>query len=166
VWSAVENQHISVAVQDILLGKQPPAGPGPSQLEDAATSQSNTQAYESETGNIPQAPAVISGNVALGKVLAATYGWATGNNWNALYDLWNRESGWSNTAENPSSGAYGIAQALGHGPTNQYPAGSCNPPPNGTSSASCQISWGLSYIKTTYGSPTAAWAHETSQGWY
>jgi hypothetical protein len=77
--------------------------------------------------------------------------------------LWNRESGWSNTAENPSSGAYGIAQALGHGPTNQYPAGPANPP---VSSASAQIAWGLSYIKQTYGSPSAAWAHEESEGWY
>jgi len=29
-----------------------------------------------------------------------------------------------------------------------------------------QIAWGLSYIRGVYGSPGAAWAHETSSGWY
>jgi resuscitation-promoting factor RpfB len=108
------------------------------------------------------APASVSGNVALGQQLAGAYGWSVGPQWTCLYDLWQRESGWSNTAENPSD-AYGIAQALGHGPTNQYPAGSANPP---TSSASAQIEWGLGYIAGTYGTPCGAWAHEESDSWY
>lgn len=109
-----------------------------------------------------QAPASVSGNVALGQQLAAADGWGSGAQWNCLYALWERESGWSNTAENPSD-AYGIAQALGHGPTNQYPAGPANPP---TSSASAQIRWGLGYIASTYGSPCGAWGHEEADGWY
>jgi hypothetical protein len=109
------------------------------------------------------APASVSGNVALGQQLAASYGWSSGAQWTCLYDLWERESGWSNTATNPQSGAFGIAQALGHGPTNQYPAGPANPP---TASASAQVSWGLSYIASTYGGPCGAWAHEEADGWY
>jgi hypothetical protein len=116
-----------------------------------------------------QSPGNVSGNAKLAEQMAAAlYGW-TGNQWTALYNLWTRESGFSNTAENSSSGAYGIAQALGHGPTNQYPGGTyaaANPPPYGSSSASAQIAWGLMYIKETYGSPEAAWAHEESEGWY
>lgn len=105
-------------------------------------------------------------NQAIAKTLANQYGWGSGTNWSDLVLLWTKESGWSNTAKNPSSGAYGIAQALGHGPTNQYPAGPANPPPAGTSNASAQISWGLDYIKGRYGSPAAAWAHEMSSNWY
>jgi len=105
----------------------------------------------------------VSANVALGQRLAARdYGW-TGSEWNCLYSLWNRESGWSNTALNPGSGADGIAQALGHGPTNQYPAGPANPP---TNDARAQIKWGLGYIHGTYGTPCGAWNHETADGWY
>jgi resuscitation-promoting factor RpfB len=107
------------------------------------------------------APSPASGNVALGQQLAAAHGW-TGQQWACLDDLWQRESGWSNTAENPSD-AYGIAQALGHGPTNQYPAGPANPP---TSSAGAQIRWGLGYIRATYGTPCGAWQHEEDDGWY
>ena len=29
-----------------------------------------------------------------------------------------------------------------------------------------QIRWGLGYIATTYGTPCAAWSHETADGWY
>jgi hypothetical protein len=104
----------------------------------------------------------LSGNVALGQRLASGYGWASGPQWTCLYNLWQQESGWSNTAENPSD-AYGIAQALGHGPTNQYPAGPANPP---VSSASAQIRWGLAYVSGTYGTPCGAWSHEVADGWY
>jgi resuscitation-promoting factor RpfB len=115
------------------------------------------------TAQATVAPASVSGNVALGERLAASgYGW-TGGQWDCLYALWTRESGWSATAENPRSGAYGIAQALGHGPTNQYPAGPANPP---TSSASAQVRWGLGYIADAYGTPCGAWAHEEADGWY
>jgi resuscitation-promoting factor RpfB len=109
------------------------------------------------------APAVVAGNVARGQQLAAGDGWGSGPQWNCLYALWQRESSWSNTAENPRSGAYGIAQALGHGPTGQYPAGPANPP---VSDPSAQVRWGLGYIAGTYGTPCAAWAHEEADSWY
>jgi hypothetical protein len=109
------------------------------------------------------APPAVSGNVALGQQLARGYGWGSGPQWGCLYALWQRESNWSNTAENPRSGAYGIAQALGHGPTNQYPAGPANPP---ASDPAAQIRWGLGYIAGTYSSPCAAWAHEEADSWY
>ncbi len=116
----------------------------------------------------PAAPPAASGaqssgaNVALGRQMAAQRGW-TGSQFTCLNELWTRESGWSNTAENSKTGAYGIAQALGHGPTNQYPAGPANPP---ASDPRAQIKWGLGYIADTYHSPCGAWAHEQSQGWY
>ena len=101
-------------------------------------------------------------NVRLGARMAASYGW-TGAQFGCLRLLWDRESGWSATAENPSSGAYGIAQALGHGPTNQYPAGPANPP---VSDPAAQIRWGLGYISARYGDPCGAWSHEQNWNWY
>ena len=58
---------------------------------------------------------------------------------------------------------------MGHGPSNQYPAGqylSANQPPTGSSNAKEQILWGLGYIASTYGNPAKAWSHEQSVGWY
>ena len=159
LWSGLHNQSVLKATQDIVQGKQPQAGPNPT-VGDITTAETNNDIV---SGNAPEAPTTISGNVALGKKMAAVFGWGSGAEWNALYALWNRESGWSNTATNPSSGALGIAQALGHGPSNQYPAGPANGP---TFSAAAQIAWGLGYIKATYGDPVKAWAHETADGWY
>ncbi|SRR5216683_6212996 len=152
-WSAIENQKITTVLKDIISGKKPAKGP---------ESNSGGNASENAGGSAAAAPADVSGNVLKGKMLAAARGW-TGDEWNALYALWERESGWSNTAENDTSGAYGIAQALGHGPTNQYPAGSANPP---TSSATAQILWGLGYIADKYGDPISAERHENEFGWY
>ena len=86
------------------------------------------------------------------------YGWSSGQ-MPSLISLWNQESSWNRFARNPSSGAYGIPQAL---PASKMgPA--ANPP---TSSAAAQINWGLGYIKGRYGSPYAAESHEISFGWY
>lgn len=93
-------------------------------------------------------------NIALGAAMAARYGW-TGGQFSALTSLWNRESGWSSTATNASSGAAGIAQNIS-GYSGGYQKGN----------AAQQIAWGLQYILGRYGSPGGAWAHELAYGWY
>ncbi|HMH93230.1 MAG TPA: hypothetical protein VK586_19360, partial [Streptosporangiaceae bacterium] len=85
--------------------------------------------------------------------LLAQYGWAA-SQMNSLIPLWMRESGWNPYAVNPSSGAYGIPQSLGHG--HPYNLGDYQN----------QIIWGLNYIKGRYGSPAAAEGHEQAFGWY
>lgn len=89
-------------------------------------------------GDVPQA-------VQLGQQMAAQRGW-TGAEWDALYQLWMRESGWNPRSANRSSGACGIPQA--------YP---CSKIPD--KSMAGQIAWGLSYIAGRYGSPSVAWSH-------
>jgi hypothetical protein len=76
-----------------------------------------------------------------------------------LDPLWDHESGWSVTAANPGSGAYGIPQAL---PGSRMASAG----PDWQTNAATQIKWGLEYIKGSYGSPCAAWAHEQATGWY
>ncbi|WP_327105239.1 aggregation-promoting factor C-terminal-like domain-containing protein [Nonomuraea glycinis] len=73
--------------------------------------------------------------------------------------LWTRESGWNHRAHNPSSGAYGIPQAL--------PAGKMRGAgPDWRHNPQTQIRWGLSYIKGRYGRPCGAWGHFKSHNWY
>lgn len=84
------------------------------------------------------------------------YGEDTAQQQSALVQLWNRESSWNPHAMNPSSGAYGIPQAL---PASKLPEGTATPP-NG------QIQWGVQYIVNRYGSPANAWQHEQIYGWY
>jgi hypothetical protein len=73
--------------------------------------------------------------------------------------LWTQESSWLTDATNPSSGAYGVAQALP--PDKYYSAGS-----DWLSNYRTQIDWGLGYIRDRYGSPCNAWQHEMGFNWY
>jgi hypothetical protein len=86
------------------------------------------------------------------------FGWPS-SQFSCLDPLWEHESGWQVTAENPSSGAYGIPQALS-GPL-MASAG-----PHWQTDAATQIRWGLTYIQGRYGSPCGAWAHEQADNWY
>jgi hypothetical protein len=101
-------------------------------------------------GGIPAGSKAITGAVGLGRAMAAARGW-TGTQWDALFALWQRESGWNRLARNPSSGAAGIPQDI----TGNFHGGALG-----------QILWGLNYIAGRYGSPVAAWQHEMRYGWY
>ena len=76
-----------------------------------------------------------------------------------LDELYTRESGWDVHADNPTSDAYGIPQALPG--SKMATAGS-----DWVNDAATQIRWGLEYIRGSYGTPCAAWGHETTFGWY
>jgi hypothetical protein len=89
--------------------------------------------------------------------LLSAYGW--GGQWAALNAVAMRESGWSLTARNPSSGAYGIAQFI-NGPSEYYQYGG-NP-----NTVSGQVIAFFNYIRQRYGNPGAAWQHELNFGWY
>ena len=86
------------------------------------------------------------------------YGWSE-SDFNCVVYLWNKESGWNPTAYNKRSGAYGIPQALPA--TKMASAGS-----DYMTNYKTQINWGLSYIKSRYGTPTAAYNHSQTKGWY
>lgn len=151
LWSGYHGAHVTGSLRDLLAGKQPAA------TGDESVGLPGLSNTGSATSSAPAAPTSASGNVANGQLQAAAYGWNSGAEWNALYDLWRRESDWSNTAQNPDSTAYGIAQFL-----------DTTWPPYGpkTSDATLQIRYGLQYVKDRYGSPSRAWAHEQSAGWY
>lgn len=70
-----------------------------------------------------------------------------------------RESGWDHTATNPSSGAYGLVQALPAGKMSS--AGS-----DWRQNPATQIEWGLEYMNDRYGSPCGAWEFWQANHWY
>lgn len=76
-----------------------------------------------------------------------------------LDSLWTKESGWNPRADNPTSSAYGIPQAL---PGSKMSSAGADWEYN----PETQIRWGLGYIKDRYGSPCSAWGHSQSHNWY
>lgn len=106
----------------------------------------------------PAAPQPSGSPQQIAEGMLGSYGWSSGE-FGCLQSLWNQESGWNVCASNPSSGAYGIPQAL---PGSKMASAG----PDWQSNPATQIRWGLGYIKASYGSPCAAWSHEESTGWY
>jgi hypothetical protein len=108
---------------------------------------------------------------------AAQFGWGSGSAWQAISYLESKEDGsFDPKAINPTSGALGIAQALGHGNANT--AGTLGNEYGGfgltdaqaraanNGDPAAQALWMMNYIKDRYGTPEAAAAHEQTYGWY
>jgi hypothetical protein len=110
---------------------------------------------------VPSRGAIVPGsNRDIGKQIAAEWGW-TGVEWLCLDNLFEKESNWRTEADNPSSSAYGIPQAL---PGNKMASAGAD----WLTNPATQITWGLGYIKGRYGTPCGAWAAWTyhSPHWY
>jgi len=107
----------------------------------------------------PAAPANPTGAEAIGKELLPAFGFNQTTEYDCLYNLWMRESGWNVYAENTASGAYGIPQSL---PGDKMASIAADWQTNPTT----QIKWGLTYISGTYGTPCNAWYHEENFGYY
>ena len=110
----------------------------------------------------PTAPAV--GKPDPGTAQAIAYELVLARGWDeaqysCLVALWNRESHWNVYAHNPSSGAYGIPQALPG--TKMASAGA-----DWATNPETQIRWGLGYIAARYVNPCGAWEHSERKNWY
>ena len=103
-------------------------------------------------------PAASGSPRQIAQAMLGSFGWSS-SQFSCLDPLWEHESRWSVTAANPGSGAFGIPQAL---PGSRMASAG----PDWQTSAATQITWGLRYIRDTYGSPCAVRSHEQATGWY
>lgn len=92
------------------------------------------------------------------RAMVSERGWS-GEQFDCLDNLWTKESGWRWDADNPTSSAYGIPQALpGSKMSTMGSDWETNPV--------TQIRWGLAYIDDVYGTPCSAWSQSRSSNWY
>ncbi len=92
----------------------------------------------------------------IGRALLPEYGFSA-DQFPCLDSLYVSESNWRIDADNPTSSAYGIPQAL----TSMHDL-----PADYYTSAEAQIRWGLEYIQDSYGSPCSAWEFKQANNWY
>ena len=153
----------------------------PAAAESAAVTTADTTTADGTANATGPATASSIANSAIINQLAKTFGWGSGAQWNALTTLIAHESGGNPLARNSSSGALGIAQALGHGTGcsagtlgneygPQYGLNCAQAKAANSGNAVQQIRWMLGYIKARYGTPANAWAqyynHPGGVGWY
>lgn len=117
-----------------------------------AQAQAAAAAAAQATANTPSAAKATAQSLA-----SSEYGWGA-DQFSCLNSLWTKESGWNYRAYNPS-GATGIPQALPGSKMSTIAA-------DWSTNATTQIKWGLGYIKASYGTPCAAWAHSEATNYY
>ncbi len=138
--AAAQRSSVSAAATRTAAAQTPAATPAASQAASA------------------DVPAASGSPRQIAAAMLGSFGWSS-SQFSCLDPLWEHESGWSVSAYNAGSGAFGIPQAL---PGSRMASAG----PDWQTDAATQIKWGLQYIKGTYGSPCGAWSHEQATGWY
>lgn len=131
------------------------------ELSNVVTTPPVTQVVRKGTKPLPDPALVVvepGSAQAIAKEMVYARGWGD-DQFACLVELWNHESGWRVNAQNSSSGAYGIPQAL---PGSKMATVGADWQTN----PATQITWGLNYITGRYGSPCGAWEFFSARGWY
>ncbi|MFG3659915.1 transglycosylase SLT domain-containing protein [Streptomyces sp. NPDC047706] len=82
-----------------------------------------------------------------------------GDQFQCFSNIVDHESDWNYRAVNPSSGAYGLFQALPASKMSSVGA-------DWQTNPATQIKWGLNYMNDRYGSPCGAWSFWQANHWY
>lgn len=185
LYSGIVNQPTTTVLRNILKGQT--TASAPMNLAAAASQVPNS----TPSSAIPSVGNVSSGgpisvvtsiqNFSLAAMVASTYGWPPGTqNFAALTQVIRMESGGNPTIFNgQGSGAFGIAQALGHGTsstagtyTNQYgPITGLNLPNStyvgaNSGNATDQLIWMCGYIQAKFGNPVNAYNYHLANNSY
>ncbi|MFI6646163.1 transglycosylase SLT domain-containing protein [Streptomyces sp. NPDC050529] len=99
------------------------------------------------------------GSYSVADVQAMARQMIPGDQFQCFSNIVNHESSWNYRASNPSSGAYGLVQAL---PGSKMSSAGADWQTN----PATQIKWGLNYMDGRYGSPCGAWSFWQANHWY
>ncbi|MEU8525046.1 transglycosylase SLT domain-containing protein [Streptomyces sp. NPDC048629] len=99
------------------------------------------------------------GSYSISEVKAMARQMIPADQFQCFSNIVDHESGWNYRATNPSSGAYGLMQALPG--SKMVSAGA-----DWRTNPATQIKWGLSYMEGRYDSPCGAWSFWQANHWY
>jgi hypothetical protein len=154
-----ENIIVMDAAVGTLTVASKPAIVNPAQVIDSQSAAANSSSSSTST-TIVNAPPPDPGTAqSIGYDMLPQFGFNQTTQWTCLLDLWDRESGWLYDAENPTSGAYGIPQAL---PGDKMASAGAD----WQTDPATQIKWGLGYISQVYGTPCNAYDFDVANGGY
>ncbi|MFE3597875.1 transglycosylase SLT domain-containing protein [Streptomyces sp. NPDC059096] len=108
----------------------------------------------STTGSFPQ-----QSSYTVAQVQAIARSIVPADQFQCFSNIVNHESTWNYKAQNPSSGAYGLVQAL---PGSKMSSAGADWQTN----PATQIKWGLGYMNDRYDSPCGAWSFWQANNWY
>jgi hypothetical protein len=155
---AVASQQAVTAAAAAAAQAQRAVNKARSENANTASRSSTRTPPPSSSGPVPKSCSTYTGNRAIGCSLVLAAGLSL-QQMSCLDPMWTRESNWRTTADNPSSHSYGIPQALPASKMATFGADYRTNP-------ATQIKWGLSYIKSRYGTPCQAWTFWQAHNWY
>ncbi|MGX2994795.1 aggregation-promoting factor C-terminal-like domain-containing protein [Streptomyces sp. JNUCC 64] len=123
--------------------------------KEEAASRSATRTA-SATGSLPT---TAKGSYSIAEIQAMARSVVPADQFQCFSNIVDHESDWNYKAVNPSSGAYGLFQAL---PASKMSSAGSDWQTN----PATQIKWGLSYMEGRYGSPCGAWDFWQANRWY
>ena len=158
---AVERREVDLgelARATLLSAQADQISQAASELQAAA--QKKTQTTATSTTSVSSTPvgSATDPREIARQLMATTYGWDD-TQFQCLDNIIMHESKWSITATNPTSGAYGIPQAL---PGSKMATAGADWKTN----PATQITWALGYVKARYSTPCGAWSFKSAHGWY
>ncbi|MCP9944776.1 lytic transglycosylase domain-containing protein [Streptomyces somaliensis] len=101
----------------------------------------------------------VQSSYTVAEVRAMARQMVPGDQFQCFSNIVDHESSWNYRAQNPSSGAYGLVQAL---PGSKMASAGADWRTN----PATQIKWGLNYMNDRYGSPCGAWSFWQANHWY
>ncbi|MER7898708.1 transglycosylase SLT domain-containing protein [Streptomyces sp. NPDC096046] len=125
--------------------------------EAAAKERAEAKAAASRSKDISDFPVASSYSIA--QIQAMARQMVPSGQFQCFSNIVDHESDWNYKAVNPSSGAYGMFQAL---PASKMSSAGADWRTN----PATQIKWGLSYMNDRYGSPCEAWSFWQANHWY
>lgn len=174
LYSGISGKGVLSSLQYIVQGKSPAS------VQSAPSGLDTQNAYQTQDTLLNPNSGVqndsSSAQAAL-QAAATVFGWGSGAQWTALNAIEMQEAGYNPTATNPSSGAYGMAQSLGHsysgGPAsngvNEYGGYTLTAAQSEAASLGnpvYQSIWMCDYIQQRYGSPVVAEQFHLANGYY
>ncbi|GAA1513931.1 transglycosylase SLT domain-containing protein [Streptomyces albidochromogenes] len=117
------------------------------------------QAAASRSATRDASSFAAKGSYTVAEVQAMARQMVPGDQFQCFSNIVNHESTWNYQAQNPSSGAYGLVQAL---PGSKMSSAGADWQTN----PATQIKWGLNYMDERYGSPCGAWSFWQANHWY
>ncbi|MET8568496.1 transglycosylase SLT domain-containing protein [Streptomyces sp. NPDC004783] len=101
----------------------------------------------------------VQSSYTVGQIQAMARQMVPSGQWQCFSNIVDHESSWNYKAVNPSSGAYGLFQALPGSKMSSVGA-------DWQTNPATQIKWGLNYMDSRYGSPCDAWNFWQNNHWY
>ncbi|MFI9615667.1 transglycosylase SLT domain-containing protein [Streptomyces sp. NPDC052023] len=101
----------------------------------------------------------VQSSYSISEIQSMAAAMVPGDQFQCFSNIVDHESDWNYQAVNPSSGAYGLFQALPASKMSSVGA-------DWQTNPATQIKWGLNYMNDRYGSPCGAWSFWQANHWY